>query len=396
VPTAFCRPSLATLLTGQWPHQNKIYANNGVIALPPGSKTLATQLQQHGYMTFSGGKFWEDEPDLRGFDRYDNRHEQFARIDQNKLWQFLDEFAGKQPMFIWWAPMIPHLPHNPPQPFLDAIDENAIYVQPSMPADKQPEFRKEEKKLLAMNSWFDAEFYKLYKNLSDRKLLDNTLFIFMADNGFSYRGASKSTPYELGLRTPIVFNWKNHIPTQRITAETNTVNLYDTILDFAGIPLQPGPKKTGHSLRPVVEQRATPIPEKLFGADYPAFTLKTDPLPRPERDIFALHVRDENWKYIFYIRDVREKDNYDLTIKPGVKPFPERSAGDEELFYLPNDPYEETNLANQVEQKNRIEQYRREVLHWWYNTGGKTFDAAQHCPERPVALCQKLIGMPTQ
>ncbi|MCC7515905.1 MAG: sulfatase-like hydrolase/transferase [Pseudomonadales bacterium] len=398
VPTAFCRPSLATLLTGQWPHQHRVYANSGVIALPPGTVTLATRLQQQGYATFSGGKFWEDEPDLRGFDAFDNRKEGFARNDQDRLWQFLDQYAGRQPLFIWWAPMLPHRPHNPPQAFLDAIDSQHIDVT-GVPVDKQQEFRNDEKRLLAMNLWFDSEFKKLYQSLQTRQQLDNTAFIFMADNGFSHRGASKSTPYELGLRTPLIFYWPGHFPVQRIDAGVDTVNLFRTVLDIANAP-QPSSTLSsplpGHSLLPVIQQQQAPVAEKLFGADYPAFTLKTDPLPRPERDAFALHVRDGDWKYILYLRDVLEKDNRDLTIQKGVKPFPEHRSGDEELFYLPTDRYEANNLASDSNQKTRLIQYRREVLHWWYSTGGKPFDGERQCQkiQTTTALCEKLTEIP--
>lgn len=388
VPTAFCRPSLATLLTGQWPHQNRLYANNGIPVLPAGSVTLATRLQQQGYVSFAGGKFWEDEPELRGFDDYDNRKEEFVRQDQDKLWQFLDNYSGKQPMFIWWAPMIPHQPHNSPQQYLDTVDTNAIDVR-SVPTDQQQDFIEKEKQLLGNTTWFDAEFKKLYQELAKKNQLDNTVFIFMADNGFSNRGASKSTPYELGLRTPIIFNWPKNFPAQRIDAGVDTVNLYKTVLDIASVP-QPSNNLPGHSLLPVIQQRAQPVAEKLFGADYPAFTLKTDPLPRPERDIFALHVRDDNWKYIFFLRDVREQDNFDLTIQKGVMPFPERKGGDEELFYLPDDPYERNNLAGAADQRTRVEQYRREVLQWWFNTGGKPLDVAQHCSNTETVVCNKL------
>ncbi len=391
VPSAFCRPSLATLLTGQWPHQNGIQANNGVLPLPVASVTLATRLQQHGYATFSGGKFWEQEPELRGFDSFDTDRDSFARKNQDALWKFLDQHAGKQPFFIWWAPMLPHTPHNPPQEFLDAIDANAISIQPGMPAEKQQAFREKEKILLAMNLWFDNESRKLYDRLRDNGQLDNTLFVFMSDNGQTYRTYSKNTPYELGLRTPIIFSWPGHIPVQRIDAQTSTIHTYNTLLDFAGIPALAGTEQS-HSLKPVIEKTSPAVSEKLFGADYQSYTARTDTdrASRPERDIYALHIRDGEWKYIFYLRDLREKDNIVLTIQSGMSDFPTRSAGDEELYYLPGDEYEEKNLATDQTQHQRIENYRREALNWWYSTGGKQLDASINCPAQPVALCQKL------
>lgn len=400
VPSAFCRPSLATLLTGQWPHQNRIHANNGVEPLPPGSVTLATRLQQYGYATFSGGKFWEQDPGLRGFDSFDEDRDRFVRQNQDLLWKFLDQYAGKQPFFVWWAPMIPHTPHNPPQEFLDAIDENAINIQPGMPADKQQEFRQKEKVLLAMNLWFDSEFKKLYEKLQAKGQIENTLFVYISDNGQTYRTYSKNSPYELGLRTPIIFSWPGHVPVQRIDAPVSTIHLYNTLLDFAGIPAMAGTEQS-HSLLSVIEKKSPPVPEKQFGADYQSFAARTtgDMDSRPERDIYALHIRDGDWKYIFYLRDLRAENNIVLTIQSGASPFPTRNAGDEELYYLPTDEYEEKNLLGQPEQaeqqKQRIENYRKEVLHWWYSTGGKPFDAIRNCPAQPATLCQKLAAIKT-
>jgi uncharacterized sulfatase len=243
-----------------------------------------------------------------------------------------------------------------------------------------------------MTLWMDDEIRKVREKLAEKSLLDNTLVVYLADNGFSHRSLSKSTPYELGLRTPIVFNWPGHVPTaQRIDAPTSSINLYNTLLDYAGITNLPTDRpQPGHSLRAVIEQQVPATPEKLFGADYQAVTMKTDPQPRPERDIFALHVRDGDWKYIFYLRDLREENNNDLTIKSGMQAFPTRNAGDEELYNLATDAYEEQNLANQKEQQQRLADYRRQVLQWWYSTGGKPFDVISTCETAPTALCEKL------
>ncbi len=394
VPSAFCRPSLATLLTGAWPHQVRIHANNGVVSLPPGYTTLATLLRQRGYATFAGGKFWEDEPEWRGFDGFDTDKNRFAREGQDKLWQFIAQRAGQQPLFIWWAPMLPHRPHNPPPALLDAINPDAIVVPPSLPADKHAAYREQTRTLLAMNLWLDNSIRELRDQLAARGQLDNTLFIFLSDNGFSPRGVSKSSPYQLGLQTPLIFSWPGHIAPQRIATPTASLHVYNTILDYAGVSLLPKDRpQPGHSLRPVLEQRAPATPEPLFGASYQAVTMKTDQTPRPERDIYALQLRDGDWKYILYLRELREENNADLTIQPGLQPFPARDAGDEELYDLSADGYEEVNLAGEPQQADKLAAYRRQVLDWWANSGGQPLDALAGCPAQPAALCRKIAAV---
>jgi arylsulfatase A-like enzyme len=387
-PSAFCRPTLGSFLTGRWPHQTRLHANNGVIVLPAGYPTVARLLQQNGYATFAGGKFWEDEPDLRGFDQFDTDDNHFARHNQDALWSFLDTYGGRKPFFVWWAPKLPHTPHEPPQAFLDRIDPASITMPPELNENQHAEYRIRQHNFLAMTLWMDDEIRKLLENLRDKNVLENTILVYLGDNGFSHRAESKSTPYELGIRTPMIVHWPEHVPARTITTPVSSMHLYATLLEMGGV--KTGAQPSSQSLLPVLQNKSEPIAEPLFGASYQAVTMKTDPMPRPERDIFALHVLDGDWKYVLYVRDVLEANNGDLTIKSGMRPFPARRAGDEELFYLPEDPIELNNLVAMPDKSTHIEHYRTAVLEWWKATGGLPFDSARDCPKQPPALCARL------
>jgi arylsulfatase A-like enzyme len=194
----------------------------------------------------------------------------------------------------------------------------------------------------------------------------------------------------LGLRTPVIFDWPGHVPVQHIDNPTSAIHLYATLLDFAGITAAPTlPSK---SLKSVIQQQQKPTTEKLFGASYQAIAMHTaqDQTPRPERDIFALYVRDGDWKYVLYLRDVREEDNVNLTIKSGMQPFPARKAGDEDLFYLPDDIIELHNVAHEPTNSTRLTEYRKAVFDWWNSTGGKPLDSLRDCPVSPAVLCGKV------
>ena len=102
-------------------------------------------------------------------------------------------------------------------------------------------------------------------------------------------------------------------------------------------------------------------------------------------------LRDGDWKYIFYVRDIREENNADLTIKSGMQPFTTRNAGDEELFHLPTDAIEQHNVSSQPDQQHRMSTYRKAVLQWWKTTGGKPLDSLKDCPATPVLLCNKVV-----
>jgi arylsulfatase A-like enzyme len=62
--------------------------------------------------------------------------------------------------------------------------------------------------------------------LEKRNLRDNTIVIFLSDNGMPFPRA-KATLYDFGIRTPLLFNWKDNIP-----ANTNCRNML-SVIDLA-------------------------------------------------------------------------------------------------------------------------------------------------------------------
>ena len=60
-----CRPTLASFLSGRWPHQPRIYHNFGKLKLDP-TDSLPNLLKEAGYATYVEGKYWEGAPRRRG------------------------------------------------------------------------------------------------------------------------------------------------------------------------------------------------------------------------------------------------------------------------------------------------------------------------------------------
>lgn len=98
---------------------------------------------------------------------------------------FLRESKEKEkPFFIWYAPFLPHTPHNPP-------------------ADLEKKYRDlgagGQAKYYAMCEWFDQSCRKLLDDLDNLKLSDNTLVVYACDNGWGRldgkRGSVKASPY---------------------------------------------------------------------------------------------------------------------------------------------------------------------------------------------------------
>jgi arylsulfatase A-like enzyme len=401
LPMSRCHPTLASFLSGRWPHQTGIYYNYGTEKLAP-RNSLPNLLKKAGYATYVEGKYWEGDPREMGFTHGAGKTARtFVREGQDDLFAFIDALAGRQPMFIWWAPLIPHTPHNPPQKYLDLYDPAQMpvpgYVKPSSlaPADassaktaqpterkgkrqgkakqsgkaKRQGFRERELLSYAMEAWLDDGLAQLVDKLERAGQHEKTMYVFVIDNGWCNGLVSKGSPFEKGVRTPIFFSLPGTIPgSQRFDDLVSTLDLYPTILDYAGVAVPES--AAGRSHRPRIEGRPFEPREALFGAIYPAFVTKGD--ERPERDVYALYVRTEKWKYILFVQDVVPERNGDyFRIQSIETDYPARKAGEQDLYDLESDPYEQRNLAGDPAQKNRLAELKERVLAWWRETGGK-------------------------
>ncbi|MEC9352375.1 MAG: sulfatase-like hydrolase/transferase, partial [Planctomycetota bacterium] len=61
LPMSRCHPTLASFLSGRWPHQSGIYYNYGARKLSP-ENSLPAQLKKAGYASYVEGKYWEGDP----------------------------------------------------------------------------------------------------------------------------------------------------------------------------------------------------------------------------------------------------------------------------------------------------------------------------------------------
>ena len=373
LPMSRCHPTLASFLSGRWPHQTGVYHNFGTKKLVP-SNSLPRLLKDAGYATYVEGKYWEGDPREMGFTHGKGESANtFVREGQAELFAFIDAVGGRKPMFIWWAPKIPHLPHNPPQEYLALFDRNEIPVPAWIAKDRRESFLEKEHLSLAMEAWLDDGVGKLEEKLRDKGIHENTLFVFVIDNGWCNGLVSKGSPFEKGVRTPVFFSWPAKIKGgQRFDGLISTLDIYPTILDYSGANTPAS--AAGNSLRPIIDGRTTTSRQRLFGAIYPAFVTETD--ERPERDIYALYVRDERWKYILFIQDVIASRNRSyFRIQWIATDYPARRNGAEDLYDLQDDPRERTNLAARPEHAQRLAEMREAVLAWWEETGGKPIDA---------------------
>ncbi len=377
VPTALCRPSLASIITGLYPHQHGIvgndpksmgiekpYGNNELrerlIAKIDQSDTLPKLLGNNGYVSHQSGKWWEGnfrrggftEGMTRGFPKPGGRHGDdglaIGRDGMEPVFDFIDQSVAKEkPFFCWYAPFMPHSPHNPPKRLLDK------YTTDDRPLPLA--------KYYAMCEWFDETCGQLVDHIDERGIRDNTLVVYVCDNGWiqdvknesKFAPRSKQSPYEGGVRTPIMFSWPGTIPPSDRDELCSSLDIMPTVLAATGCPISDD--LPGLNLLPAIEA-GTPIERStLFGE---SFSHDVPDLDDPERALVYRWVIDGDWKLLLtYDGEVSPKYFFPTDMRP-------------QLFNLANDPREENNVANQ--HPDIVGRLADKIDEWWHLEKRKT------------------------
>jgi len=355
-----CRPALAGLLCGRTAQTSGVTYNNGpdLEAAP----YLPQLLADAGYETFAQGKLFEPDRRRLGFQvTPPGEPLELVREGQADLFAFLERV--ERPFFVWYAPVLPHVPHDPPERLLARFPASSIPVPERVPKREREAFVARERTSLAMVAWLDEGVGELVAELDARGHADDTLILFLADNGWSNGDVSKGSPYEKAVRTPLFLHGPG-VPRGRRDELVSHLDVMPTLLARAGVPIPPVCQ--GRSLWPLVEGPSEAWRDMLFGA---CFTVVPQgPTSNPARDVFAQYARGERWKLVRWVRAIGPAVDGALRIKHFGRPYPERHAGQLELFDLANDPYEREDLAGDPQQRERIGRMLARLDAWWRET----------------------------
>lgn len=343
-----CSPSLATLLTGTFPRIHGITGNDLHPSSPQfsGDRDERDQLRDRllanplilpkaltnaGYLTFQTGKIWNANYKDLGFthgmtaerSRHGGAGLTIGREGMEPVFDFIETAVEeKKPFFIWHAPFLPHDPHNPPEEIL------AKY------RGKGPTPHAEV--YYAMVEWLDNTCAELDEWLAEKGLKDNTVILYLADNGWDPHhgyggGRAKLTPYENGIRTPMFVRWPGKVEALR-DDETlaSIVDFPPTILRLAGVDVPADLPGLNLIDRDIMRKRDT-----VFVESYIHDLMDLD---HPEKSLSSRAVID-GWSKLIIPGDQQETN-------PRRAKF-SKIAGEFELFDLKNDPTETTNLASE-------------------------------------------------
>jgi N-acetylglucosamine-6-sulfatase len=360
VTTSECCPSRASILSGQYAHDDGVVQNFGHTRgykQFDESSTLATWLRGAGYETGLVGKYLNDytyyghhhiPPGWSQWDAIDSRPEEryydYTLNENGRLVDYgsapkdysTDVLAGKAvdfihrargPFFLYFAPVAPHLPATPaprdlaeppalprPRPDFDEPDVgdkpwHHLYRRMRKPQALHFLDREIEGQQLGSLLEVDRQVGAIVNALKQRRALDNTVLVFMSDNGFlwgEHRLGGKLWPYEESIRVPLVIRapW---IRSARVDRHlVLNIDLASTLAQLAHA--RPGLRQDGRSLVPLLRGASPPWRDE-FVEEYLGESALDDAGPPPFRAL-----RTKHWLYVEYWNGWREL--YDLDHDP--------------------------------------------------------------------------------
>ncbi len=166
---------------------------------------------------------------------------------------------GDESLFIFASFTAPHTP-------MHAKDEDIEVIEQWLP-DAEPR----RKRYAAMMYNLDCEVGNILEVLEETGLAENTLIVFVNDNGGSYNNASDNTPlrdykwspYEGGIRVPMAISWPGHIKPGSVCREmVSLMDLCPTFLEAAGLPHKEG--FDGVSLVSLLSGKSEHLPDRTL------------------------------------------------------------------------------------------------------------------------------------
>ena len=409
VPSSLCCPSLASMITGRYPHEHGIVGNDppeppGAAAGSPEARqaflasrgvlnrrmaewpTLPRLLAAHGYRSLQTGKWWQGDFSQGGFTEgmtKGGRHGDDVLAIGRTTMEPIKDFVGRcraagTPFFVWYAPMLPHDPHDPPQELVDhyAARTDSIHVA----------------RYWGNVERFDRTVGELLDHLDQEQLAADTLVVYVADNGWLQNATtplfavrSKQSPHDGGLRTPIMLRRPGVIAPAASDALASSLDILPTVLAACGIQAPAG--LPGVNL---LDEQAVAERPQVFGECYSHTIVDLD---APERGLLWRWTVRGDWKLIVPaaappglltnrgpIVDERSQGKHEL--------------GEAELYNLATDPRENHDVA--AEHSELVSALRQSIDAWWTPkdaareaTDADSRSAASAAASRPLITIDK-------
>lgn len=373
VTTSICGVSRASLFTGQWMSRHGNQAMKEFKT--PWAETYPGLLRTNGYFVGHIGKWHNGKFPAENFDfgraysgshwlkQPDGTQIHVTKKNENDALDFLQQRPKEKPFCLTLAFIATHAEDDNPKQFLPQPESMALYQDVTIPVPKTAtdeayrklppfianeknegrvrwhwRFDTPEKYQEMMKNYYrlatevDATCGRVLAELKKQGLLDNTLVIFVGDNGYFHGEhglADKWYPHQESIRVPLIVRDPRLAPAKRGGTNddfTLNVDLAPTILAAAGIKAPA--TMQGRDVAPLYLSAGKPAWRDEFFYEH-ATIGSVERIPSSE----ALVRKD--WKYFYW---------------PDFKL--------EQLFHVAADPFEENDLAGDPEQAARLAEMR--------------------------------------
>jgi N-sulfoglucosamine sulfohydrolase len=393
--TASCSPSRSVILTGMYNHANAQYGlEHGYNHFRSFENltTLPVLLTKAGYRTARIGKFHVGPENVYQFEEALPGNAR-SPVEMAENCRGLIESNSDQPFFLYFCTTDPHrggiandFPHEPDSfgnkprgetyPGVEPVHYNPaeVVVPPFLP--DTPTCRAELAQYYESISRADAGLGRLIELLKAAGKYDETLIIYISDNGYPFPGA-KTNVYEPGLRLPCVVRGPG-AKTRGVVSHAliSWVDIAPTILDFAGVKPPKRGTMHGRSFLDILDQKNPDGWDELYASHtfheitmyYPMRVARdgrykliwniAHPLSFP----FA----SDLWKSATWQDSLRHGEDF-LYGKRTIKTL--RQRPEFELYDLAQDPDETRNLAYDSQHREKLATLQRKLRDFQRRTG---------------------------
>ena len=323
-----CAPTRASLLTGRYYLRTGTHGvTRAYETMRSDEVTLAEAFKAAGYATGLFGKWhngahYPNDPNGQGFDEFlgftaghwnnyfdtdlshngtpVRTHGYITDVLTDAALAFIDAHRDG-PFFAYVPYNAPHSPFQVPERYFSKY--------------KARGFDDKNAAVYGMVENLDDNLGRLLARLDERGLRDNTIVVFLTDNGPNgddrYNGdmrGAKASVHEGGVRVPLFIRWPGHIaPHTVVRRPAMHIDLFPTLLALAGVPMPETPPLDGVSLVPLLHADAAGWPDRTL---FTHWRLDAGSEPTPGA------VRTERWRAV----DTGQGwELYDLLSDPGQR-----------------------------------------------------------------------------
>ena len=291
-----CAPTRSALMTGRYSNRVGVWHTvQGRSMLRRRETTMADVFSKNGYATGLFGKWhlgdcYPYRPEDRGFkhtvyhgaggvgqapDYWGNDYFDDTYIVNGKFQQFTGYCTD-----VWFDEGMKFIQANKDKPFFAYISTNAPHSPLNCPEEYSKPYEGNDKvsdaKFYGMITNIDDNMAKLTAMLEREGLADNTILVFMTDNGTAgglkkgrgYDGnmrGKKNSEYEGGHRVPFIIRWPNGKieAGKSIEQLTAHIDILPTMIDLCGLE-SPKVEFDGTSLRDVIYPNTENWPDRTL------------------------------------------------------------------------------------------------------------------------------------